>query len=120
MKKTKRPEPLTDGVCRLFSVADASAPGDMPREELCFLYRLAYARRAVGVQRKLLAMQEHSKVDMRIRCFHRPDTQVNQVVEIGGDYYRIRKIESPPDIVPRVMDLDLERSTTRYEPQRLD
>lgn len=124
MKQRKQPEPLIDGMCDIYTVKDTTEPGEKLQEQAVFMCRLPYARRIVGVQRQLVAMQEHATIDLRIRCPFFRSVEVNNIVVLANEpdeaQYKINKIESPAGLKPRVMDINLERMATRYETVRLD
>ncbi|MEG1559388.1 MAG: hypothetical protein RRY79_05015 [Clostridia bacterium] len=114
-RPNKRAEPLSDGVCDIYTVKDESEAGDAPKEKPVFRYRLTFAARAIGVQRKLLAMQEHAELDLLIRCPLLPDLEVRDIVQIDHEQYEITKIETPPRVIPRVADISLKAVKTRYD-----
>ena len=60
------------------------------------------------MQRRYLALQDDMRVDLLIRV-QLCRVSTDDTVLLNGSEYKIRRIEHPPDIVPKVMDLSLER-----------
>ena len=114
--KSKR-QTFNDGAVEIFSVGNAAAPGDRPKEGLRFKVRLAMDRRTVGFKRYFAAAQEQTEITELVRVPFRPDVSTQDVCRIVGStaQYRIAQVQHPADTLPRCMDLSLERLEKNYE-----
>lgn len=108
---------LNDGVVAIYSVENAAAPGDMPKERLVKKGELRYKRRTVGIKRHYTALQAGARVDLLLRVPHIPAVSPLDVAipTLDGKQYRIVLIQTIEDSAPPVMDLTLERLERDYD-----
>lgn len=114
-KKNNSPQTYNDGMCHICSVGDVSEPGCMPKEGLVEKYKLAFADRTVGINRYYAALQNNIKAERLIRCQRIENVTVQDVVLIKDKQYFVRQIQYPAEVMPRSMDLTLERVVQHYE-----
>ena len=104
-----------DGLVRLYTVENAAAPGDKPREQLALRHSLRYEERTVGVTRHYAAMQANDRVDLVLRCQRVPTSALDVAIPNDGKQYRITLIQHPAGVEPSSMDLTLRRLEMDYE-----
>lgn len=115
MTKAQTPQTFNDGIVGIYTIADISAPGDMPKDGLKLKETLRFKQRTVGFSRYYTAMQAQQKVDCVIRCPFRNVVSAQDVVILNNVQYRIGLIQRLEDSVPPVMDLTLSRLEQEYE-----
>ncbi|MEG2717083.1 MAG: hypothetical protein RR961_07050 [Eubacterium sp.] len=73
-----------------------------------------FEERTVGVKRLYEAKRTGTLIERVIRCYA-INTKPTDIVEIEGEQYRIEQIQIISDVVPRIMDVALERLDDIYE-----
>lgn len=105
-----------DGVVRIYTVADAAAPGYQPKPALTLAETLRYEERSVGLQRYYSGKQNQVEVSRVIRTMRRPAVNPQCVaVTEDGIQYGISLVQYPSDVWPASMDLTLSRIEQKYE-----
>lgn len=105
-----------DGIVRIYTVADAAAPGYQPKPALTLTETLRYAERSVGLQRYYSGKQNQVEVSRVIRTMRRPAVNPQCVaVTEDGIQYGISLVQYPSDVWPASMDLTLSRIEQKYE-----
>lgn len=105
-----------DGIVRVYSVENVSAPPLMPKDGLVLKETLRYKERTVGLTRTQIAMQDGATVEYVLRCPLRRSVSAQDVaIPNDGKQYRVRRITYPEDVAPPVMDLELSEVTTKYD-----
>lgn len=105
-----------DGVVRIYTVADAAAPGYQPKPALTLVETLRYEERSVGLQRYYSGKQNQVEVSRVIRTMRRPAVNPQCVaVTEDGIQYGISLVQYPSDVWPASMDLTLSRIEQKYE-----
>lgn len=105
-----------DGVVKIYSVENISAPPDMPKEGLALKHTLRYKERTVGLTRANIAEQVGVTVAYVLRVPRLRDVSAQDVaIPNDGKQYRIRRVTYPEDIHPPVMDLELSEVKTVYD-----
>ena len=105
----------SDGLVRIYSVANAAASGNAPKECLTHRCSLRYEERTVGVTRHYAAMQANDRVDRVLRVPLRPVSALDVAVPNDGRQYRITLVQRPRDVEPPCLDLTLRRLELDYE-----
>ncbi|MCI8506899.1 MAG: hypothetical protein HFI67_12025 [Lachnospiraceae bacterium] len=109
---------FNDGICRIFSVENIAASGDLPKEGRKEKFgRVPYERRTVGCQRFYAAKQAAVKVEELIRIPQTGKISTQDLCMIEGRLYRIRQVQQIMDTMPEATDLSLERLEEEYEPK---
>lgn len=104
------------GILTIYKVDNIAEPGNKPKDKLTIKYNvLRYDERTVGITRNNLAKQDHSQIDNLVRVQRLDDVSVHDVVVIDDKQYDIYQIQYINDVVPRSMDLSLERLEAAYE-----
>lgn len=106
---------FNDGLVYICSVENTAEAGNMPKEGLAAKGKLRYSERTVGINRYYTAMQNNVKIDRVIRCPRLEMVSTQNIACINGDQYNIRQIQYPEDIMPKVMDLSLEKVVQEYD-----
>jgi hypothetical protein len=105
-----------DGNVKIYSVGNVAPPGDMPRDGLIYKLDLHYDMRTVGINRFWAAKQNQIEIGQVIRA-PRISYVTTQDIAIpnDGNQYKIVQIQYPEDVMPKSMDLSLERLAVDYE-----
>ena len=112
---SRKRQSFLDGIVKIYSVGDVSAPGDMPRDGLTLKKTLRYEERTVGINRFYSALQNNVKVALVLRCPQIRDVSTSDVAIMpDAVQFEIKQVQYPPDIVPPVMDLTLEKLGEPY------
>jgi hypothetical protein len=107
---------FTDGYVQIFDVTNAAAAGNTPVASLTPKVELRFKERTVGVQRFYAALQENVTVSRLLRCPAIMSVSTQDVAQVDGDeFYKIRQVQYPENVTPRVMDLSLERTVQKFE-----
>lgn len=112
--KNNGPQMYNDGICFVCGIEDVSEDGCMPKEELVEKYKLAFADLTVGINRYYAALQNNIRAERLIRCQRIEGVTVQDTVKIKKEQYYIRQIQYPTEVMPKSMDLTLERVTQQY------
>ena len=105
-----------DGICAIYTVKNAAAPGDTPREQLELLHRrIPVARRVVGVTRYWTGAQAGTRITEVLRIPQHYSVSSQHICLFNGQQYRIRQVQHIPDSMPRSTDLSLERVEVDYD-----
>lgn len=105
-----------DGIVRIYTVADAAAPGYQPKPALTLTETLRYEERSVGLQRYYSGKQNQVEVSRVIRTMRRPAVNPQCVaVTEDGIQYGISLVQYPSDVWPASMDLTLSMIEQKYE-----
>ena len=98
----EKAQTFNDGLCTIFR----NSVGGLTKK----VGPLRFDNRAVGVNRFYLAMQNNSQIDRVIRAPRQPNVESNDIAVLhDGTQFTIKQIQMPPEIVPPVMDLSLEK-----------
>ena len=105
-----------DGIVKIYTVTNVSAPPLRPVEGLVEKAALRYKERTVGLTRSQIAMQDGVSIAyvLRVPCLRNVSAQ-DIAIPNDGKQYRIRRITYPEDIAPMVMDLELSEVVTVYD-----
>lgn len=112
--KGKKQQTFNDGLVSLYVLENVSLPGDMPTDELINKYTLRFDERTVGYSRYFTAQQNQVVLDKMVRCL-RVGIDTSYIAVINGEQFHIRQIQHPFDVVPKVMDMSLERVVEEYD-----
>lgn len=99
---------FNDGIVKIGSLKNVALPGKMPKMEFQIKAYLRFKERTVGVNRYYAAAQNNIKVDRLIRC-PQYDISTQDIAVIGGEEYKIKQVQYPEDVHPKVIDLSLEK-----------
>ena len=106
----------SDGLVKVYAVADTSAPGYKPVEGLTFKDALRYEERRLGIQRYYEGKQNQAQIERVLRVPRVPSVSSQDVaVTEDGKQYRIDLIQTTTDVFPESMDLTLLRIEQKYE-----
>lgn len=109
---------FNDGILKVYKVRNIANPGDRPKDGLTLklLKPLRYAELKVFDSKFWSASQNNTKIERLLRVPRTDQVQrEDKVIPIDGQQYEIVQIQYPIDIVPKSMDLSLERINTAYE-----
>lgn len=108
---------FNDGVLKIYKVGDVSEPGNMPKEGLTLKLKkpLRYAELKVFDSKFWAASQDNTKIERLLRIPRIEEVvRDDKVIPIDGKQYRIVQIQYPVDVLPKCMDLSLERLEVAY------
>ena len=106
-------ESFNDGVVKIYKTENSSEPGRMPTEAETPKAKLRFGDRTVGNQRHFLALQAGVKVSRLVRCPYRTEVSALDVASVQDfsdgkiNCYKIKLVQYPEKVFPRVMDLTL-------------
>lgn len=114
------PQQFNDGLLKVYTVTDGAEAGETPKDALQIKAGiengLRYEERTVGMSRFFTAMQAKTRVDYLVRCQRVNSVSLYDVVTlVDGEQYKIVQVQYPSDVLPRCMDLSLERLASKYE-----
>lgn len=113
---SQKQQTFNDGVVKIYSTENTSEPGNKPKEGLALKETLCYEERVVGIKRYYAAMQNNVRIDMVLRCPIRRNVGTQDIaIPIDEEQYKIKQVQYPPDVMPKSMDLSLERVDEKYE-----
>ena len=108
---------LDAGRCRIYSLVDVAAAGDMPQPKLRLHSEPFYGERSIGFSRQYSAKSVNEQVDLLIRVWGDKSIKINMyVIPEDGEQYRIsfvQHLKDEDDLL--VTDLTLERLENYYE-----
>lgn len=107
-----------DGILKVYKVENVALPGNMPKQKLTLKidYPLRYAELKVFDSKFWAASQDNTKIERLVRL-----PKVDQIgrddmiIPVDGKQYKIVQIQYPIDVLPKSMDLSLERLEVAYE-----
>ena len=114
---TKRQQ-YNDGVLKVYKVGNVALPGNMPKEGLTLKLDnpLRYAELKVFDSKFWAASQDNTKIERLLRIPRTDDVvRDDKIIPIDGKQYKIVQIQYPVDVMPKSMDLSLERLEVAYE-----
>lgn len=85
------------GLCKIYSVENAAAPGMMPTETLTLKAECFFEERTVGVSRYYAAKQNTERIDIVIRIWQNRDIKVSDICEVYGGKYVVRQAQQTSD-----------------------
>ena len=111
---------FNDGILHVYKVGNVAQPGNMPKEGLTLKLDnpLRYEELKVFDSKFWAASnsQERTKIERLLRIPKTNDVvRDDKVIPIDGKQYKIVQIQYPVDIMPKSMDLSLERVEVAYE-----
>ncbi len=107
---------FSDGVVKIYEVANTATPGGMPVEGITLKQTVRYKERTVGLTRRNFARQDNVVIRYVLRCPLLRDVSAQDVaIPNDGKQYRIWDVQYPEDINPPVMDLTLEELNPVYD-----
>lgn len=114
-----KPQKFNDGTVKIYKATETSTNGGMPTKALSLQETLRYHTRTLGLNRYYSALKEGTQVGKVIRCPRKPalsTTDIDLLIAILQDdkQYEVKLIQWPEDVVPKSMDLSLERVVTEY------
>lgn len=114
--KKKKPQTFNDGVVKIYKVDNTSAPGDKPKDVLVNKHEnIRYEERIVGMGRYWTGKQSNVQIDRLIRTPKFEDVSPQDIaIPNDGFQYEIKQVQYPPEIIPPVMDLSLQRLEQDY------
>lgn len=106
----------SDGLVKVYAVADTAEPGYKPVEGLTFKAALRYEERRLGIQRYYEGKQNQIQIERVIRV-PRVNAVSSQDVAVteDGEQYRIDLVQTVTDLYQESMDLTLSRIQQKYE-----
>lgn len=106
-----------DGVLNVYAISNTAASGDKPKDTATLkVGGLRYDERTVGMSRYWIAMQAQEKIDLLVRAPRIDSVNSKDIVVPNDGYqYRIKQIQYPKEVLPKSMDLSLERLESHYE-----
>jgi hypothetical protein len=106
-----------DGILNVYTVGNIAQPGNMPKHGLTLKLQnpLRYEELKVFDSKFWAASQDNTKIERLLRV-PRVDAVVrdDKVIPIDGKQYKIVQIQYPVDVLPKSMDLSLERLEVAY------
>jgi hypothetical protein len=107
-----------DGILRVYEVGNIAQPGNMPKQGLTLKLPnpLRYEELKVFDSKFWTASQDGTKIERLLRT-PRVDKVVrdDKIIPIDGKQYKIVQIQYPVDVLPKSMDLSLERLEVAYD-----
>lgn len=101
-------QPFSDGLVRIYDVADVAAPGLKPQEGLELALTLRYAERKLGINRYYAAKQNQVEVERVLRVPRVQGLNTQQVaITEDGRQYRIDMVQLAADVLPLSVDITL-------------
>jgi SPP1 family predicted phage head-tail adaptor len=107
-----------DGILKVYEVGNIAQPGNMRKEGLTLKLAnpLRYEELKVFDSKFWAASQEGTKIERLLRIPRTEDViRDDKIIPIDGKQYKIVQIQYPVDVVPKSMDLSLERLEVAYE-----
>ena len=107
-----------DGTVVIYEVDNIAAKGNKPVEGLKAPAKetLRYDELQVGITRYNMALQNGNKIVKLLQCPRRESVGAEDVaIPVDGKQYKIVQVQYPPDILPPVMHLSLERLVSAYD-----
>lgn len=115
MKLANEKQVFNNGLVRICSVENVAEEGKKPKLELKLKNTLRFRERTIGINRYYQALQANAKITKLIRCLRLETISTQDMAIIEGLQYGIRLIQYPDNIIPKVMDLTLERIESDYD-----
>ena len=115
-RKKQQAQTYNDGLVSFYGIPDGADAGD---DEITLTLKQAgihYEKRMVGMSRFWAAGQTGTRIDKLIRVPFIPSVFREDIAVLeDGEQYDIKQIQEPPDVMPKSMDLSLERLTSRQK-----
>ena len=105
-------ERFTDGVAKIYAVANIADAGDRPVDGLKLKYRLCYQYKTVGVKRFVEAQQIFMQVDEMIAVPQRRAISTGDVAILG-------EVQQIDDTTPATTKISLWKLEETYESERI-
>ena len=112
-------ERFTDGVAKIYAVANIADAGDRPVDGLKLKYRLCYQYKTVGVKRFVEAQQIFMQVDEMIAVPQRRAISTGDVAILGDVQYRSVQVQQIDDTTPATTKISLWKLEETYESERI-
>ena len=112
-------ERFTDGVAKIYAVANIADAGDRPVDGLKRNYRLCYLYKTVVVKRFVEAQQIFMQVDEMIAVPQRRAISTGDVAILGDVQYRIVQVQQIDDTTPATTKISLWKLEETYESERI-
>lgn len=112
---------FNDGICDIYTVQNAAAPGDMPVNKLFGKQRVRFAYRTVGAVRFYMAKAANVDIDRTIVIPRgirvSPQDVVIITTERGEEeqQYEVMQVQIKTDTMPQTVLLTLKRRAERYD-----
>lgn len=109
---------FNDGILSVYEVGNIAQPGNMPAQGLTLKLDnpLRYAELKVFDSKFWAASQDNTKIERLLRIPRTDDVvRDDKIIPIDGKQYKIVQIQYPVDVMPKSMDLSLERLEVAYE-----
>lgn len=114
LEQRKKIQTFNDGYARFYHINNIGESGLRPEKKPILYISIDFEERTVGVKRLYEAKRTGTLIERVIRCYA-INTKPTDIVEIEGEQYRIEQIQIISDVVPRIMDVALERLDDIYE-----
>ena len=105
-KKNKQFETFNDGNCHIHFIDE---DGNAGKEKEC----LHFQERTVGIKRYYEAMTAKMQVDRLIRVPFRSWLTNECLINLDGDIYEIRQVQTIPDSMPKTNDISIHLAKQR-------
>ena len=107
MKKPS--QKFNDGIVKIYTVDETCEPGETPVKSIILKATLRFKQRTVGYNRVYVESQGDIRVDNLIRCPLLKSIKALDIAVIGNEQYKIKRIQEIVEVMPKSMDLTLER-----------